>query len=531
VSGRVETRVAATLALLLAASATWLAAAPRRTLDEQRFPHARHNGLFPTCLGCHSGVLADSLATFPSPQQCSGCHDGRQQKVVTWTGPAVRPTNLRFSHVRHNTAADLGQAELNCRRCHAQVGDTVFMAVQRAVPALCVGCHSRHQATTHLANESPCRTCHVPLVQAVALVDSTIWRFPRPASHDRADFISNHAPSMEEAQARCSVCHSRESCARCHMDAGRVPAIAALGSDPRVMRLAAGRAASYPTPPSHQRADWTYAHGKDARARIESCATCHAQPSCRACHIGSMSSDLIKQLPQDRPDGPHGVQLRGWNPGWPTSMQNGAARVSPASLVARAPSVGVSGASYSSGARDTSPVKDTARTVRVHPPGFATSHNAAAATRQATCTGCHERRFCSSCHDGEAANQRRFHPPNFVERHPTDAYRRQRDCSTCHNPEVFCRGCHQGLGLKSQGRLEVAFHTAQPLWLLQHGRAARQGMESCTSCHAQRDCMRCHSELGWGVNPHGSSFDAARMQKKNPITCRYCHVGDPLANR
>ena len=83
--------------------------------------------------------------------------------------------------------------------------------------------------------------------------------------------------------------------------------------------------------------------------------------------------------------------------------------------------------------------------------------------------------------------------------------------------------------MASDGRRNVAFHTAQPLWLIQHGRAARQGLESCASCHAQRDCMQYHSTVGRGVNPHGSEFDAERMAKRNRQVCFACHLGDPLA--
>ena len=32
--------------------------------DEARFPHAKHKGLFPTCIGCHAGVL-DELVPAP----------------------------------------------------------------------------------------------------------------------------------------------------------------------------------------------------------------------------------------------------------------------------------------------------------------------------------------------------------------------------------------------------------------------------------------------------------------------------------
>ena len=142
-------------------------------------------------------------------------------------------------------------------------------------------------------------------------------------------------------------------------------------------------------------------------------------------------------------------------------------------------------------------------------------------------SGCHAtRRFCTDCHAGESS--RRYHPPNFAVRHPADAYARERDCSSCHSREAFCSACHQRTGLASQGRRDVAFHTAQPLWLIQHGRAARQGLESCTTCHVQRDCTQCHAQAGWKVNPHGPGFDPGRMASRNAQMCRTCHLGDPL---
>lgn len=507
---RLGVRLGATLALLVAASATWLAAAPHR--DEQRFPHAKHAKLFPSCLGCHVGVVRDSLGQFPTPQQCTVCHDGRALRAVSWNGPAARGTNLQFSHLKHNAVAKLGDPLFNCRQCHAQLDSREFMAVQRAVPALCISCHT-HAASSHLAEEAVCRTCHVPLVQAASLTDSAISRFPKPPSHERPGFISAHGVSVDEVQSRCAICHARESCARCHLEPARVPAIAALGSDPRVLRLASSRAPWYPTPQDHQLADWAYTHGGVAKAHPEKCSNCHAQSSCLACHTGRMAEPVIRQLPNERPGGPRGVRLLPQNPAWPAASSG-------------APVPGYSKPNVNADtARDVQPPV----AVRVHWAGFTTSHSASASTRDATCAGCHDKRFCSNCHDGEAANQRRFHPANFAQRHATDSYSRQRDCATCHNPEVFCRSCHINLGLQSDGRFNVAFHTRQPDWLLQHGRAARQGLESCTSCHQQRDCMRCHSQLGWGVSPHGPGFDAARMQKRNPSTCRYCHVGDPLA--
>lgn len=86
--------------------------------------------------------------------------------------------------------------------------------------------------------------------------------------------------------------------------------------------------------------------------------------------------------------------------------------------------------------------------------------------------------------------------------------------------------------MQTFGRLGQGFHDAEPLWLLRHPQAARQGLESCTSCHTQQDCMQCHSTVGsFQVNPHGRDFDARRAQKRNAAICLACHLGNPLNRR
>jgi hypothetical protein len=496
------------MVLLLALGAATAGLAFSRT-DEARFPHAEHRGLFPTCVGCHAGILEERQTDrFPNPQQCAGCHDGREEERVDWNGPRLEPSNLRFSHLEHNREANLGvDPALNCRFCHQQRSDTAFMAVQRERATLCISCHD-HRATAHLV-DAQCRTCHVTLAQATALPDSAIVAFRRPPSHDQPDFLVSHDVSAEESQARCSICHARESCERCHVNAATVPAIAALERDPRAARLVATKGGAYPVPPSHLHPDFAYEHGGEARARVQSCATCHTQPSCRACHTGRGASETIARLPTARPGAPAGVQLRGRDP---------RDRAAPVPAPDRA--MGGNGSGH-----DTTRARFVSGQVpvRVHPAGFLSTHGPSAASGQLTCEGCHSRKFCSDCHNGEG--ERRFHPPNFLVRHAPEAYGRQRDCASCHNTEVFCKDCHQGNGIAATGRRDAAFHTGQPLWLLQHGQAARQGLESCAGCHSQRDCMQCHSTIGWGISPHGRDFNADRMASRNNQMCGYCHVG------
>ena len=162
-------------------------------------------------------------------------------------------------------------------------------------------------------------------------------------------------------------------------------------------------------------------------------------------------------------------------------------------------------------------------------PFFASAHGAQSGVDKAPCSTCHVDNFCSNCHAGEK-NSKRYHPANFAARHAPEAYGRDVECSSCHSTEVFCRSCHQQSGLaattgvRSGGR----FHNAQPQWLLKHGAAARQELTSCTTCHQQSYCMQCHSNVGWRVSPHGTDFDAARMQKRNAALCLRCHLKDPL---
>ena len=144
----------------------------------------------------------------------------------------------------------------------------------------------------------------------------------------------------------------------------------------------------------------------------------------------------------------------------------------------------------------------------------------------ANCTTCHVRVECEACHS--APDRAPFHPSNFESRHAAASYARQLECSSCHSTERFCRDCHQQLGMRSEGRLGSGFHDAEPLWLLRHGQAARQGLESCASCHQQTDCLQCHSTVGaFQVSPHGPGFDPERARSRNPAICFVCHVTVP----
>lgn len=521
----------AVLAVLAVGAAATLAWA-RESFDERRFPHRVHEKLFPTCTGCHAGIVSGTAATtFPAPDACARCHNGTDAKAVTWNGPSHTPSNLRFDHVAHTRRAQASGDSLDCLRCHGEGPNPAlrpWMVVQRAPPSECVTCHA-HRASEHLAAEAKCETCHVPLARAVALSDSTVASFPKPASHSDPNWIAAHAPTSGSDLARCATCHARESCARCHVNATTLAAVTSLEPDARVSRLVRGRSPSYPRPASHTSRSFATGHGALAKARIATCANCHAQPSCLTCHLGRLGSQVIAKLPRPSPGGAAGVQLHGADPTFGPSLPRATLTQPLISqrndvLTAALPSKAAGGSRATPSLGDTT----TPPRVSVHPPGFTRAHGPDAAAGRLDCAGCHQQRFCTSCHQG--AGERRYHQFNFVARHASDAYARETSCTSCHNTETFCRACHEqnGLAGTTTSRRVGAAHGAAPLWLLQHGQAARQGLQSCAGCHQQTDCLRCHSTVTQRVNPHGPDFDARRMQARTRIVCGYCHIGNPL---
>ncbi|HSQ29978.1 MAG TPA: cytochrome c3 family protein [Gemmatimonadaceae bacterium] len=529
--------------------ATMLAAiASGAQAQRSGFPHSRHERLFPTCAGCHVGIASgDAAKAFPTQQTCAACHNGRDEREVGWSGPTHRPTNVVFSHTEHAKVSAEARTPALCVNCHATGSDTAWMHVRAAAGGGCVTCHT-NATSEHLAETAACRTCHRPLAESRELTAAMIGAFPQPRSHGNLDFASNHAPRSEASIAQCATCHTRESCARCHVNAPQVRAISRLEPDARVAELMRGRAAVYPTPASHRDASWSVTHGAAATKSIATCANCHAQTSCRTCHAGERAPRVIAELPLPVPGGATGVVLTrvaasgasalpashraaGWKTGHgqaantsiascanchtQTTCQTCHAGEQAPRVIAQLPPPTPGAGAGPPGTR-----------VVVHEPGFLDRHRTTAASGRLDCTSCHQQRECSSCHEG--ASSRRYHAADFVSRHSSEGFSQEQRCTSCHRTETFCRSCHLQNGVATTGAKSGAAHTAQPLWLLQHGEAARRGLTGCTTCHQQRDCLRCHSSQGLKVNPHGPDFDASRIAARSKQMCATCHVKDPL---
>jgi hypothetical protein len=329
-----------------------------------------------------------------------------------------------------------------------------------------------------------CATCHVTLAEATGLTRSEVAAFPVPASHAVDGFsLGGHgsvasvpmAGGGTTVAASCATCHAQNFCVNCHVNAREVPAIQALELDDRSL----AHRADFMAPPSHAATNFLASHGPDARRNTPTCAACHSQPSCLACHVA-----------------PAPKQVR---------------------------ELALPGPGRAIGARTTRHAPSS------HTAEFTEGHGGEASATPRTCATCHVRDDCLSCHRPgarESSAGGAYHPTGFLVRHPAATYARQTSCGDCHNAQQFCASCHQQAGLNARAPLgRRSFHDGKAAFIVGHGQAARQSLESCVSCHVERDCMVCHaaSGAGFGFNPHGPGFDGERLRRRNPEMCIACH--------
>lgn len=496
--------------------------------QEEAFPHEEHAGLFPLCTGCHAGIPQGNAAdAYPRAQDCAACHDGVELERVEWTRPEPRAGNLKFTHVEHGAElAREGEEPLGCESCHSADPEAERMAVSRArVDGACLSCHA-HEAEVHYETtdaDAECATCHVPLAES-GFELARLEALPEPEGHDDEAFVGRiHGEAAEDDAVRCATCHVQDRCASCHVDAGRAE-VAAVPTAPAGMALPTYEAA-YPVPESHRERGWLRNHRDEAS--LGACTTCHTRNDCAACHQAPLPR-VADALP------------------WRADV--------------RAPGVAL-----------------PRRPPESHlEPAFETGHGTLAEVEGSSCAGCHTESTCVSCHAGSAATRdpvgpdpvralalgppssyrheiqapvseepvrpgdtlppargeagaSGFHPPNYSVRHAADAWGRTLECASCHSTEVFCRSCHLESGVGSPGMAGPGYHDAVPMWLFRHGRAARQGLESCASCHRETQCLQCHSTIGaFRVSPHGPDFDPERTRSRNGQTCFLCHLTDPM---
>lgn len=442
------------------------------------FDHVEHAGLFPRCASCHAGIEDTTLSVWPSAVNCAECHDGTVEDTVSWSPPdGAPPSNLSFEHPVHQVAVleESRDSVVTCEACHS-TSDSLRMTVERTAVERCLACHEVAQDHLALAPEE-CATCHLPLAEATGLVLAQVAEFPTPPDHEEADFagpghgsLARPAGATYAVAPSCATCHAQDFCFQCHVDAPEQEVIQALARDPRSLAITATLAA----PVSHDDAQFYRSHGAGAESGPASCQACHTQESCLECH-----ATRPRMLLAMYPAGPH---------------------------------------------RGTGAKVERKRPL-THGEDFSLIHADPASAAPQTCAACHTRMQCLDCHRPDpGAGDGGFHPFGYLSLHPVSAYNQETQCADCHNTNQFCASCHVNAGVVATGPLKAGYHDAKQFFALGHGQAARQNLESCVACHAERDCLTCHSALGGRrFNPHGPDFDANRLRQKNPQMCSACH--------
>jgi hypothetical protein len=187
-----------------------------------------------------------------------------------------------------------------------------------------------------------------------------------------------------------------------------------------------------------------------------------------------------------------------------------------------------------------------------HGATFMTDHRMVGRDR-AYCENCHRQDQCLRCHNG-GYRVRSIHGTGYTLLHGADARRNKPNCSSCHRGQSFCVSCHERSGVSEAapknpfrpgvggiGAGVLRFHPQG--WSDRRGRGAatnlhaaqaRRNPRTCTSCHREDTCLRCHGTKPGNparISPHGPGFAGSAkcrsLSARNTRVCHKCH--DPLS--
>ncbi len=180
----------------------------------------------------------------------------------------------------------------------------------------------------------------------------------------------------------------------------------------------------------------------------------------------------------------------------------------------------------------------------IHPADWRRTHADLAVHDRDRCRECHSgENDCQACHQGDNLTGH-IHDLNYMFTHGLDAGSGEIDCTKCHDRRLFCVNCHA-----SENRIPL-LHSSSA-WLPNHGRAARNDVENCASCHdtdnstcAQTGChndfdglrgtdarihstnlSRFDSEGSWHEDENYFCFRCHSHTKQKGVGfCGYCHL-------
>lgn len=234
-----------------------------RPADHQTDSWGRSHGGSATCALTTHGVSISCDTCHPNGESCRSCH-----RV-----PLPHPEGFAANH---KSAAWAGRGD--CAQCHEE--------------STCDACHDSSEPASHAAepfehwkpdilSASRCETCHE------GSCDSC-HKTRKPPSHVEG---WRHGKAALEPSSHCGFCHRDSTCTDCHVlempHSGSFFAKHGEQDASQCGRCHQDRTTCLEChrlvlPTSHRDASWAKEHGDNADRA--SCAACHEEPVCAACH-------------------------------------------------------------------------------------------------------------------------------------------------------------------------------------------------------------------------------------------------------
>lgn len=395
-----------------------------------------------------------------SKESCAKCHDDNFC-AACHKGITTHPLNWL---VLHRSDPESKNNRQTCTQCHTE--------------HYCESCHggkpTLHHKGNWLSNHGPalsargegdtdieaCISCHVPDF-CLACHNGV-----RKNVHSR-NFTAMHRKVSPKSMPRCKMCHTVESCNKCHKSS---------------------------LPSDHKDASWKQTHGISAIRNMDSCTLCHEKPFCEACHSRKVP---VSHESADRWLKNHGAGSRGNDSRCGLCHDNAFCNA------------------CHKRARPPDHYADT----------WPQTHGRTAISDMNNCSACHDNEDCKQCH----AEQKSHQIPGWMKDHDVSRLDQSFDqCSKCHSLGT-CIGCHEKSGVKGHG-VCTGCHSfmSNPQKLKDNPCAACHEKLSGTNDHKKHEpvgCVECHKPHNMKVTVPTACVSCHDKGKDHTMdmSCFECH--------
>lgn len=273
-------------------------------------------GIFSTgheqCAACHSKTgMKPLLSPASTTSDCQACHHPTEIENPTLVATrkpfqkyvvSGKYQDISFSHQTHFQNAS--HFDMNCTVCHSAILNSASLqSLDLPKMSQCASCHSQQMVAAHRMDQ--CGTCHVSQDTGKPILSYSRWI--KPAFHTES-FRTTHMEMASEPGANCYACHAgvaaegpvRNRCNSCHQTIRPASHTARWRDDVHGKMAALDRTkcevchtadtcvrCHNETPRSHEPLPYFKggAHARLAMLNERSCLTCHTfENTCAECH-------------------------------------------------------------------------------------------------------------------------------------------------------------------------------------------------------------------------------------------------------